>query len=85
MTMLAYLDAGSLGLIFTAIAGGAAGVAMLLRMYGNKFLGLFSKSRRERARQVEAELRGTTEQDEAEQDEAAEADTDQDSTAAADR
>lgn len=66
--MIAYLDAGSLGLIFTALAGGIAGVAMLFRMYGNKFLGIFSKERRERARRVEAELRGTADSDDSDED-----------------
>ncbi len=56
--MFAYLDAGSLSLWGAALAGGVAGVAMMLRMYGNKFLGLFSKKRRIKAEIAEGELLG---------------------------
>ncbi|MCU1496639.1 MAG: hypothetical protein JWM47_592 [Acidimicrobiales bacterium] len=56
--MLAYLDAGTLPLIGAALAGGLAGVAMMLRMYGNKILGLFSKKRRIKAEMAEGELLG---------------------------
>ena len=38
--------------------GGFASVLVLLRMYGNKFLGLFSKKRRLKAEIAEAELLG---------------------------
>ena len=53
--VLAYLDAGSMSLLGAALAGGVAGVVMLLRMYGNKFLGLFSKKRRIKAEIAEGE------------------------------
>lgn len=56
--VLAYLDAGSLSLMGAALAGGVAGVVMLLRMYGNKFLGIFSKKRRIKAEIAEGELLG---------------------------
>ncbi|QXC60180.1 hypothetical protein KSP35_17770 [Aquihabitans sp. G128] len=56
--MFAYLDAGTLSLVGAALAGGVAGVAMMLRMYGNKFLGLFSKKRRLKAEIAEGELLG---------------------------
>lgn len=56
--VLAYLDAGSMSLLGAALAGGVAGVVMLLRMYGNKFLGLFSKKRRIKAEIAEGELLG---------------------------
>ena len=38
-------------MIIAAFAGGVAGVGVLLRMYGNRFLGIFSKKRREQAKQ----------------------------------
>jgi hypothetical protein len=53
---LAYLDAGSGSLIIAALAGGAAGVAVLLKLYWNRFLGVFSKNRRERAAELKADL-----------------------------
>jgi hypothetical protein len=56
--MFAYLDAGSMGLLGAALAGGAAGVAVMLRMYGNKVLGIFSKKHRRRAEVAEGELLG---------------------------
>lgn len=56
--MFAYLDAGTLPLIGAALAGGLAGVAMMLRMYGNKILGVFSKKRRLKAEIAEGELLG---------------------------
>jgi len=56
--VFAYLDVGSLSLVGAAMAGGVAGIAMMLRMYGNKFLGLFSKKRRLKAEIAEGELLG---------------------------
>ena len=56
--MFAYLDAGTLGMLSAALAGGAAGVLMLVRMYGNKFLGIFSKKHRRKAEVAEGELLG---------------------------
>ncbi len=58
LVVFVYLDAGSLSLIGAALAGGVAGVAMMLRMYGNKFLGIFSKKRRVKAEVAEGELLG---------------------------
>ena len=58
LDVFAYLDAGSLSLVGAALAGGVAGVVMLLRMYGNKFLGLFSKKRRIKSEIAEGELMG---------------------------
>lgn len=55
---LGYLDAGSGSMILAAVAGGAAGVAVLIRMYWNRFLGLFSPKRREAARAARDELIG---------------------------
>ena len=56
--MFAYLDAGTLSLAAAALAGGFAGVLVMVRMYGNKFLGLFSKKRRLKAEIAEGELLG---------------------------
>jgi hypothetical protein len=56
--VLSYLDAGTGSMIAAALAGGAAGIGVLLRMYGNRFLGVFSKSRREQAQAARAQLVG---------------------------
>lgn len=47
--MLGYLDTATGSLILTALAGGAAGIAVLFRMYGHRFLGIFSKKHRDQA------------------------------------
>jgi hypothetical protein len=47
--MFTYLDAGTGSMIAAAVAGGAAGIGVLLRMYGNRILGVFSKKRRMQA------------------------------------
>jgi hypothetical protein len=54
--MFAYLDAGTGSLIVAALAGGIAGIAVLFRLYWNRFLGLFSKSRREKAKAISEDL-----------------------------
>lgn len=41
-------------MIAAALAGGAAGIGVLFRMYGYRFLGIFSKKYRDRA-QVSAD------------------------------
>lgn len=56
--MNAYLDAATGSMIAAALAGGIAGVGVLFRMYGNRFLGIFSKKRRELAERERAELIG---------------------------
>lgn len=56
--MIAYLDAGTASIIMAAIAGGAAGVAVLVRMYWHKFLGIFSKKHRRQAEMAEGDLLG---------------------------
>ncbi|HEX2577180.1 MAG TPA: hypothetical protein VHK88_12580 [Aquihabitans sp.] len=56
--MLAYLDAGTGQMIVAALAGGAAGVGVLFRMYGNRFLGVFSKKRRRQAELAQGDLLG---------------------------
>jgi hypothetical protein len=59
--VLSYLDAGTGSMIVAAFAGGAAGIAVLLRMYWNRVLGVFSKSHRARAEEAKAELIGDAE------------------------
>jgi hypothetical protein len=54
--MLGYLDAGSGSMIVAALAGGAAGVVVLLKLYWNRLLGVFSKKRRARAEDLSTEL-----------------------------
>ena len=60
---LAYLDAGTGSMIIAAVAGGAAGIAVLVRMYWHRFLGLFSAKHREQAQAAAAEIRGDVELD----------------------
>jgi hypothetical protein len=54
--MLAYLDANTGSIVLAALAGGAAGIAVLCKMYWNRILGLFSKKHRAKADEVKAEL-----------------------------
>jgi hypothetical protein len=58
--MLSDLDASTGTMIVPALAGGAAGVGVLIRMYSNRFLGLFSSKRREEADRVREELIGSS-------------------------
>lgn len=59
--MLSYLDPGTGGMIAAAFAGGAAGFGVLLKMYGHRFMGLFSKKHRAQAEAARAELLGESE------------------------
>jgi hypothetical protein len=59
--VLSYLDAGTGSMIVAAFAGGAAGIAVLLRMYGNRVLGVISKTHRARAEEAKAQLLGDPE------------------------
>jgi hypothetical protein len=56
--MLGYLDGASLGMFFTALAGGIAGVAVFCKMYWHRFLGVFSKPHRAQAEEAKAQLVG---------------------------
>ena len=56
--MLGYLDANTGSMILTALAGGAAGIAVLLRMYGHRSLGIFSKKHRDQAEASFEDLMG---------------------------
>jgi hypothetical protein len=60
--MFAYLDAATGSMIAAAIAGGAAGVGVLFRMYWHRLLGVFSSKHREVAEQAAAELSGHQEE-----------------------
>jgi hypothetical protein len=59
MAVIAYLDAGSGSMLLAAIAGGLAGITVLVRLYWNRFLGMFSKKRRAAAAAAQAELMGS--------------------------
>ena len=54
--MLSYLDPGTGSMIMAAFAGGFAGFGVLLKMYGHRFLGVFSKKHRVQAEAVRASL-----------------------------
>lgn len=56
--MLSYLDAGTGSMIIAALAGGVAGVAVLFKMYWNRFLGVFSKKHRRQAEIAQGDLLG---------------------------
>jgi hypothetical protein len=58
VAVLSYLDAQTGSMIVAAFAGGAAGIAVLLRMYGNRLLGVISKTHRARAEEAKARLLG---------------------------
>ncbi len=57
--MLSYLDPGTGSMIAAAFAGGIAGFGVLLRMYGHRVLGVFSKKHRTKAEEAQAELVGS--------------------------
>ena len=61
MHVFSYLDANSGSMILAAVAGGAAGIAVLLKLYWNRFLGLFSKNRKAKAEEARAQLLDTEE------------------------
>ncbi|CAN5858069.1 hypothetical protein BH24ACT3_BH24ACT3_14510 [soil metagenome] len=46
MKLVAYLDAGAVSLVISALAAGVAGVAVVIRMGWRRFLGLFSARHR---------------------------------------
>ena len=59
--MFAYLDAATGSMLAAAFAGGAAGFGVLLRMYGHRFLGIFSKKHRAKAEAAQEDLVGASE------------------------
>ena len=56
--VLSYLDAQTGNMIVAAFAGGAAGIAVLLRMYGHRLFGMISKTHRARVEEAKAQLLG---------------------------
>jgi len=56
--MLSYLDASTGSMLMAAFAGGAAGIGVLLRMYGHRILGVFSKKHKAQAEEEFGELMG---------------------------
>ncbi|MET0901796.1 MAG: hypothetical protein ABWZ52_01025 [Acidimicrobiales bacterium] len=58
--MLSYLDASTGSMLMAAFAGGAAGIGVLCRLYGHRFLGLFSKKHKAKAEDSFGELMGKT-------------------------
>ena len=56
--MFAYLDAGTGSMLAAALAGGAAGIAVFIRLYWHRFLGIFSSKHREHAKEAAEQLTG---------------------------
>ena len=56
--MFSYLDPGTGSMIVAAFAGGAAGFGVLVRMYGHRIAGVFSKKHRLQADEARAQLVG---------------------------
>jgi len=54
--MLAYLDANTGSIVVAALAGGVAGIAVLVKLYWNRILGLFSKSHKDKAADLQDQL-----------------------------
>ena len=54
MRFLAYLDANSGSMIAAAVAGGLAGIAVVVKLWWRRVTGLFSPKRRAAARAAEA-------------------------------
>ncbi len=54
--MLAYLDANSGSIVVAALAGGLAGIAVVLKMFGHRILGVFSRKHRVAAAEARAQL-----------------------------
>jgi hypothetical protein len=62
-SVLTYLDAGTGSMLMAAFAGGAAGIGVLLRLYGHRILGIFSKKHRQQAEETFGDLMGKTPSD----------------------
>jgi hypothetical protein len=56
--MFSYLDGATGSMLAAAFAGGAAGFGVLLKMYGHRIAGVFSKKHRVQAEEAKAELLG---------------------------
>jgi hypothetical protein len=57
-SMLSYLDPGTGSMIAAALAGGAAGFVVLMKLYWHRVLGVFSKKHRAEADAAKAQLVG---------------------------
>lgn len=58
--MLSYLDPGTGTMIAAALAGGVSGFGVLLKMYGHRIAGVFSKKHRAEADAVRGQILGET-------------------------
>jgi hypothetical protein len=56
--MLSYLDPGTGSMVAAALAGGAAGLGVLVKMYWHRFAGVFSKKHRAAADAARDQLLG---------------------------
>ena len=56
--MFGYLDAGSGSVIVAALAGGLAGIAVLMKLYWHRILGVVSPKHRREAAAARAKLVG---------------------------
>jgi len=56
--MFAYLDAGSGSVLIAALAGGLAGVAVLMKLFWHRILGIVSPRHRREAAAAKTELVG---------------------------
>ena len=56
--VFAYLDAGSGSVLVAALAGGLAGIALLLKLYWHRILGVVSPKHRRNADAAKAKLVG---------------------------
>ena len=56
--MFAYLDAGSGSVLIAALAGGLAGIAVLMKLFWHRILGVVSPKHRREAAAAKAKLVG---------------------------
>lgn len=56
--MLSYLDPGTGSMIAAALASGLAGFGVLVKMYGHRIAGVFSKKHRAQANEYRSQLSG---------------------------
>ena len=56
--MFAYLDAGSGSVLIAALAGGLAGIAVLMKLFWHRILGVVSPRHRREAAEAKAKLVG---------------------------
>lgn len=56
--MLSYLDGATGQMLLAVLAGGSAGVAVMLRMYSHRVMGIVSKKHRAKADEAQLQLLG---------------------------